>query len=80
MYLYEPFGKVPWPCLNRNEKHYEKNIVNDLKIECDYKTKCIVGIFSCSCGYKYRVRYKKSLINNRELLKNLNDLISKKDF
>ena len=80
IYLYEPFGEGPWPCLNKNEKHYEQNIVNDLKLEYDYKTKCIVGIFTCSCGYKYRLRYKKTLISDRELLKKLNDLIREKDF
>jgi hypothetical protein len=27
-----PFGKGPWPCLNKASEHYQRNVINQLKI------------------------------------------------
>jgi hypothetical protein len=50
---YNPFGKGPWPCLNKVSDHYRKNVVRNLKITDDYKTRLPVGTFTCSCGFVY---------------------------
>lgn len=50
---YNPFGKGPWPCLNKVSNHYKENVINDLKITDDYKTRLPVGTFSCNCGFVY---------------------------
>jgi hypothetical protein len=50
---YNPFGKGPWPCLNKASDHYRRNVVKDLKITDDYKTRLPVGTFTCSCGFVY---------------------------
>lgn len=58
---YNPFGKEPWPCLNKVAEHYLKNVVKDLKITEDYKTRVPVATFSCACGFVYsRKRPDKS--------------------
>ncbi len=50
---YSPFGKGPWPCLNKVENHYKKDVINNLKITDDYKSRLPVGTFSCDCGFVY---------------------------
>ena len=50
---YNPFRQGPWPCLNKVAEHYKKNVVKDLKITEDYKTRLPVGTFTCSCGFVY---------------------------
>lgn len=50
---YNPFGKSPWPCLNPIAEHYKKNVVKELKITTDYKTRLPVGTFACDCGFTY---------------------------
>lgn len=50
---FNPFGDGPWPCLNIAAKHYKKNIVDNLKITDDYKTRVPVGTFTCKCGFVY---------------------------
>ncbi len=50
---YNPFGKGPWPCLNRAAGHYRQKVVKELKITEDYKTRVPVGTFTCSCGFIY---------------------------
>jgi hypothetical protein len=50
---YNPFGKGPWPCLNRAAEHYRQKVVNNVKITEDYKTRVPVGTFTCSCGFIY---------------------------
>jgi hypothetical protein len=48
-----PFGKSPWPCLNPVSPYYKKEIITDLKITPDYKTRLPVGTFKCDCGFIY---------------------------
>lgn len=50
---FNPFGEGPWPCLNKIANHYRMNVVKDLKITEDYKTRLPVGTFSCDCGFVY---------------------------
>lgn len=50
---YNPFGKGPWPCLNKVSDHYLKKVVKGLKITEDYKTRVPVGTFICDCGFVY---------------------------
>lgn len=50
---YNPFGKGPWPCLNKAAEHYREDVVSDLRITADYKTRLPVGTFTCDCGFVY---------------------------
>ncbi len=50
---YTPFGKGPWPCLNRSAKHYGEEVIESVTITPDYKTRMPVGTFKCSCGFIY---------------------------
>ncbi|SHJ75177.1 TniQ protein [Clostridium cavendishii DSM 21758] len=50
---FKPFGKGPWPCLNKASNQYRRNVVTDLKITEDYKTRVPVGTFKCECGFIY---------------------------
>lgn len=51
--VFSPFGNGPWPCLNKAADHYKRNVINDVKITEDYKTRVPVGTFSCNCGFVY---------------------------
>src|SRR5699024_8219794 len=46
-----PFGRGPWPCLNKAAKHYKDLVISDVKIKT--RDKALVGKFSCSCGFVY---------------------------
>lgn len=50
---FNPFGKGPWPCLNRASDHYRKKVIKDVIITDDYKSRLPVGTFSCECGFIY---------------------------
>lgn len=50
---YNPFGKGPWPCLNKASNHYRQDVVTHLTNTADYKTREPVGTFTCECGYIY---------------------------
>lgn len=50
---YNPFGKEPWPCLNKAADHYQQDIITRLVLSADYKTRKPVGTFICTCGYIY---------------------------
>lgn len=51
--MYNPFGEGPCTCLNKVAEHYGKNVVKDLKITEDYKSRVPVGTFTCDCGFVY---------------------------
>lgn len=51
-----PFGKGPWPCLNKAASHYRSNIIRDCIISRDSKNGLPVGTFSCECGFIYSRR------------------------
>lgn len=48
-----PFGKGPFPCLNRAALHYHKLIISSVDVTRDHKTNDPVGTFKCSCGFIY---------------------------
>lgn len=48
-----PFGRGPWPCLNKAASHYKQYVIADVIITRDFKTTNPIGTFSCSCGFKY---------------------------
>lgn len=50
---YNPFGKGPWPCLNKASDHYEQDVVTHLTVTADSKIREPVGTFACECGYIY---------------------------
>ncbi|WP_304519350.1 TnsD family Tn7-like transposition protein [Clostridium estertheticum] len=50
---YNIFGRGPWPCLNNVAEYYRMNVVNNLKITEDYKTRLPVRTFSWDCGFVY---------------------------
>lgn len=50
---YHPFGAGPWPCLNRASKHYRQDVITNVIITADSKTRKPVGTFTCECGYSY---------------------------
>lgn len=58
-----PFGKGPYPCLNKAAKHYKKLVIPYVKVTRDFKTKAPIGTFCCSCGFVYA---RKGPDNNEE--------------
>ena len=46
-----PFGKGPWPCLNKAAIHYKQPVVTGIEITRDFKSKSPIGTFTCSCGF-----------------------------
>lgn len=50
---YNPFGEGPWPCLNKASDHYRQDVVTQLTVTADSKTREPVGTFACECGYIY---------------------------
>ncbi|MCK1997438.1 TnsD family transposase [Psychrobacillus psychrodurans] len=46
-----PFGKGPWPCLNKAAIHYKQPIVTSVEVTRDFKSKSPIGTFTCSCGF-----------------------------
>ncbi len=50
---YNPFGNRPWPCLNIACSNYKKDVIEDVVVTDDYKTRVPVGTFRCNCGFIY---------------------------
>jgi len=48
-----PFGKGPFPCLNRAADHFKKLVVIDLVVKRCTDTGRPLGVFTCSCGFQY---------------------------
>ncbi|HEI9576051.1 TPA: TniQ family protein [Bacillus cereus] len=55
-YLYEPFGKGPWLCMNSLSNHYLQKCVDKVEISVHGLNREIQGDFECDCGYIYRLR------------------------
>lgn len=47
------FGAGPFPCLNKAASHYKQFIIRDVEVTRDFKTKNLIGTFTCSCGFIY---------------------------
>lgn len=62
---YNPFGEPPWPCLNKAIGHYRQEIINQVQITPDYKTRLPVGTFTCSCGFSYSRRGPDKMLEDR---------------
>jgi len=48
-----PFGKGPWPCLNKAADHYKQLVIENVTITRDYKSNAPIGSYKCSCGFIY---------------------------
>lgn len=48
-----PFGKGPWPCLNKAADHYRQLVIQNVTITRDFKSIAPIGTFKCSCGFIY---------------------------
>ncbi|MDQ6160952.1 TnsD family Tn7-like transposition protein, partial [Staphylococcus epidermidis] len=48
-----PFGKGPWPCLNKAADHYKQPVIQHVNITRDYKSSAPIGTFECSCKFVY---------------------------
>ena len=64
-HAYNPFGKGPWPCLNKASDHYKQDVVTQLTVTVDSKTRESVGTFACECGYIYSRKGPDKLENDR---------------
>lgn len=62
---YTPFGKGPWPCLNSASNHYHQNVIKNITIVYDTKTKQPVGNFECDCGFIYSRRGPDKTVSDR---------------
>lgn len=62
---YNPFGKGPWPCLNKVANHYRQEVILNIDITSDYKTRLPVGTFRCSCGFIYSRKGPDKAYENR---------------
>lgn len=51
-----PFGRGPWPCLNKASNHYHLPVVEQVTIKRDCDSGKPVGVFRCSCGFAYSRR------------------------
>lgn len=47
------FGAGPFPCLNKAASHYKQFVIQDVYVTRDFKTKNLIGTFTCSCGFIY---------------------------
>ncbi len=52
------FGIGPFPCLNKAASHYKQFIIQDVDVTRDFKTKNLIGTFTCSCGFIYARKQK----------------------
>jgi hypothetical protein len=50
---YGPFGKGPFPCLNRASDHFKNLVVTQLGIKRCTDTGRPIGVFTCECGFQY---------------------------
>lgn len=54
---YIPFGKSPYPCLNKVCEHYKKDVIRDVHITICTDTRSPVGTFECpACRFTYSRR------------------------
>ena len=49
---YLPFGRGPWPCLNRASEHYGQPLAQLICLK-KHRTKRPFGVFKCDCGFVY---------------------------
>lgn len=49
-----PFGRGPWPCLNRAAPHHGEALIFTVEVGYTLNAREPIGTFSCSCGFAYR--------------------------
>jgi hypothetical protein len=50
----EPFGKAPWPCLNKTRAHYRQSTIHEYQLKYTREPNSRpMGIFACHCGFTY---------------------------
>ncbi|MGY1423457.1 TnsD family transposase [Bacillus cereus] len=59
-----PFGKGPWPCLNKAASHYKKHVIQEVIVTRDFKSKVPIGTFNCSCGFIYARKGPDKLVDD----------------
>nr|WP_285290350.1 TnsD family transposase [Bacillus sp. ISL-39] len=62
-----PFGKGPFPCLNKAADHFKELVITNITKKVCGKTKLPVGVFKCNCGYHYSRKGPDT--NQKELYK-----------
>lgn len=55
------FGAGPFPCLNKAASHYKQFVIQDVDVTRDFKTKNLIGTFTCSCGFIYARKQSKDM-------------------
>ncbi|WP_337982985.1 TnsD family Tn7-like transposition protein [Lysinibacillus sp. C5.1] len=55
------FGKGPFPCLNMAASHYKQLVIPNVGVKRDYKSKNLIGTFTCSCGFIYARKHTKDM-------------------
>ncbi|SEO90464.1 TniQ protein [Amphibacillus marinus] len=60
-----PFGKGPFPCLNKAAVHYNEDVINHVSISYCSKTNKPIGTFSCECGFVYTRRGHDPKLHNK---------------
>lgn len=48
-----PFGRGPWPCLNKAANHFNEYVIQEVNVTRDFKSIAPIGTFECSCGFIY---------------------------
>ncbi|MBR9675107.1 transposase [Bacillus cereus] len=59
-----PFGKGPWPCLNKAASHYKQHVIQEVIVTRDFKSKVPIGTFNCSCGFIYARKGPDKLVDD----------------
>ncbi|WP_410512445.1 TnsD family Tn7-like transposition protein [Paenibacillus sp. BR2-3] len=54
--VHSPFGKGPWPCLNKASEHYKTAVIQNCVVTRCSDTGRPVGTFVCECGFSYSRR------------------------
>ena len=55
-FVFEPFGKGPWLCMNKLADHYLEKCVETIEVTLHTGNRRIQGEFRCNCGFTYRLR------------------------
>lgn len=63
--IHRPFGKGPWPCLNKASGHYEKPVIQKCEVTRCSDTGRPVGTFICECGFSYSRRGPDQTIDDK---------------
>lgn len=60
-----PFGKGPYPCLNRAAGHYKKLVISSVEVTNDSKSKTQIGTFHCTCGFVYACKGPDTIVEDQ---------------